>query len=111
MVSFVHAEGMRQFLHLCDRYRTVEMKIFFGTFRPTYEIGPRCHQSFRRGGCPGGQGVPWGEQGTVPVQLIALAKDMPPITIVHESEGSVMPVAGSKRFVEALKEKLVGSLI
>lgn len=44
-----------------------------------------------------------------PVEMVALAESMPPVLILHGSEDSVVPLAGSERFVEALKKKLPGS--
>ncbi|KAF6236843.1 hypothetical protein HO173_005134 [Letharia columbiana] len=44
-----------------------------------------------------------------PVEMVALMETFPPVIIVHESEDSVTPVAGSVRFVEALKKKFPGS--
>ena len=46
-----------------------------------------------------------------PVEMVALAEHMPAVLIVHGSEDSVVPVAGSERFVEALKKKLPDSAV
>lgn len=47
-----------------------------------------------------------------PVEMVALAESMPAVLILHGSEDSVVPVAGSERFVEALKKKkLPGSAV
>ena len=41
-----------------------------------------------------------------PMEMVALADYMPAVLIVHGREDSAVPVAGSERFVEALKKKL-----
>ena len=46
-----------------------------------------------------------------PLEMVALADSMPAVLILHGSEDSAVPVAGSKRFVEALKERLPESAI
>ena len=46
-----------------------------------------------------------------PLGMVALAKHMPPVLIVHGNEDSAVPVSGSERFVKALKKKLPGSAI
>ncbi len=46
-----------------------------------------------------------------PVEMVALVEHMPAVLIVHGSEDSVVPVAGSERFVEALKRKLPDSAV
>ena len=46
-----------------------------------------------------------------PVDMVALVDSMPAILIVHGSEDTAVPVAGSKRFVEALKRRLPGSAV
>lgn len=44
-----------------------------------------------------------------PVELVALAETMPAVLIMHGSDDSVVSVAGSERFVYALKKKLPGN--
>lgn len=46
-----------------------------------------------------------------PVEMVALAENMPAVLIVHGKDDSVVPVVGSERFVEALKKKLPGSAV
>lgn len=46
-----------------------------------------------------------------PVEMVALAEDMPPVLILHGKEDSIVPVVGSERFVEALKKKLPASAV
>lgn len=46
-----------------------------------------------------------------PVELVAHAESMPAVLILHGHEDSVVPVAGSLRFVEALKKKLPESAV
>lgn len=46
-----------------------------------------------------------------PVEMVALVDSMPAVLILHGSEGTAVPVAGSKRFVEALKKRLPGSAV
>ncbi len=47
----------------------------------------------------------------LPVEKVALVEKMPAVLIVHGREDSVVPVAGSERFLAALKKKLPGSPI
>ena len=44
-----------------------------------------------------------------PIEMVALVDHMPAVLIVHGREDSAIPVAGSERFVEALKKKLPGN--
>ena len=46
-----------------------------------------------------------------PIEMVAMAEDMPAVLIVHGKEDSVVPVVGSERFVEALKERLPASAV
>ena len=46
-----------------------------------------------------------------PIELVSQAESMPPILILHGSDDSAVPVAGSQRFVDALKKKLPESAI
>ena len=46
-----------------------------------------------------------------PVEMVALVNSMPAVLILHGSEDSAVQVAGSKRFVEALKERLPESAV
>ena len=46
-----------------------------------------------------------------PVEMVSLAEHMPAVLILHGREDSVVPVAGSERFVKALKKKLPGSAV
>ena len=46
-----------------------------------------------------------------PVEMVALADSMPAVLILHGSEDTAVPVAGSKRFLEALKSRLPESKI
>ena len=46
-----------------------------------------------------------------PVEMIEVVDSMPAVLIVHGSEDSVVPVAGSKRFVKALKRRLPGCAV
>lgn len=45
------------------------------------------------------------------VEMVAMAEHMPAVLIVHGREDSAVPVAGSGRFVEALKKKRPGSAV
>ena len=47
----------------------------------------------------------------LPLELVAQAESMPAVLILHGREDSVIPVAGSQRFVEALKMKLPESAV
>ena len=46
-----------------------------------------------------------------PVEMVATVESMPAVLILHGSEDTAVPVAGSKRFVEALKSRLPGSAV
>ena len=46
-----------------------------------------------------------------PIEMVALVDSMPAVLIAHGSEDTVVPVAGSERFVEALKKRLPGSAV
>ena len=52
-----------------------------------------------------------GTKELFPVEMVALADSMPAVLILHGSEDSAVPVAGSERFVKALKERLPESAI
>ena len=41
-----------------------------------------------------------------PVEMVAMVDSMPAVLVLHGSEDTAVPVAGSKRFVEALKRRL-----
>lgn len=45
------------------------------------------------------------------VEMVTMAEHMPAVLIVHGREDSAVPVAGSERFVEAMKKKLPGSAV
>ena len=46
-----------------------------------------------------------------PVEMVGLVESMPAVLIVHGSEDTAVPVAGSKRFVEALEKRLPRSVV
>ena len=46
-----------------------------------------------------------------PVEMVGHVDHMPAILILHGREDTAVPVAGSERFVEALKSKLPGSAV
>ena len=46
-----------------------------------------------------------------PIEMVALAEDMPAVLILHGREDSIVPAVGSERFVEALKKKLPTSAV
>ena len=46
-----------------------------------------------------------------PVEMVALVDSMPAVLIVHGSEDTAVPVAGSERFVETLKRRLPESAV
>ena len=46
-----------------------------------------------------------------PVEMVALVDSMPAVLIAHGSEDTVVPVAGSQRFVEVLKRRLPDSVV
>ena len=46
-----------------------------------------------------------------PIEMVALAEDMPAVLILHGKEDSIVPAIGSERFVEALKKKLPASAV
>ena len=46
-----------------------------------------------------------------PIEMVALAEDMPAVLILHGREDSIVPAVGSERFVEALKKKLPASAV
>ena len=46
-----------------------------------------------------------------PIEMVALVENMPAVLIVHGKDDSAVPVAGSERFVEALKKKLPESAV
>ena len=50
-------------------------------------------------------------QELFPLEMVALVDSMPAVLIVHGSEDTAVPVAGSERFVEALKRRLPESAV
>ena len=46
-----------------------------------------------------------------PIEVVALAEDMPAVLILHGREDSIVPVVGSERFVEALTKRLPASAV
>ena len=46
-----------------------------------------------------------------PIEIVALAEEMPAVLILHGREDSIVPVVGSERFVEALKKRLPASAV